>query len=402
MGVGIVTVALTATISVTTSAGASSAHGSVQIYQPKPTGGHSVGTTRLHLVDRLRQDPLAPKGGPRELMVQFWYPALDGPGFARAHYMPHGEAAALEGDHQLPAGSIVDAPTQAHVSPPAEPGRHPVVLFYPGLCGDRTDTTFLDEQLASQGMIVVAMSSAHESADLEFPGGRMVPSDPTICGAGQDPFSPTDQRILNRLQTVHVADTRFVLDELTRISRGIDPDVDRKPLPLGISQAMDLTRIGMFGHSTGGSTTAEVMREDSRVRAGIDLDGLILGPVLKTGLKKPFLMFGSDYHNVTEPDPSWQSFIPKLSGWHRWLRLRDAGHYRFTDLAGSSRRWGLDKTLKQASPETWNLDFGDIGDRRAMTIVATYVTAFFQRFLRARHEPLLDRPSKEFPEVQFR
>jgi hypothetical protein len=48
------------------------------------------------------------------------------------------------------------------------------------------------------------------------------------------------------------------------------------------------------------------------------------------------------------------------------------------------------------------LDFGHIGDHRAMTIVGTYVTAFFEQFLNHRSEPLLDRPSSRFPEVQFR
>jgi dienelactone hydrolase len=352
------------------------------LYLPTPHGPFPVGTKIVHMVDRDRVDPLVPGREPRELMVQLWYPAV--PIGRTAPYMPPLEAQALEHDHSLPTGSISTAMTDSRVDAPALPGRRPVILFYPGLCGDRTDTTFIDQELASAGFVVVAMASTHESAEVEFPGHRLVTSAPNICQAGEDPFSPANQKILQRLQALHVADVRFVLRELGRMRDG---------------PGMDLNRVGMFGHSTGGSTTAEAMHEIGRIKAGIDLDGLILGPVEKTGLHKPFLMFGSDYHNVSMPDPSWQEFLPKLSGWHQWLRLKQAGHYRFTDLAGSSRRWDLKQKL---DPQTWTLDFGNIGDRRAMTVVGTYVTAFFELFLGHRSEPILNHPSSRFPEVQFR
>ena len=41
-------------------------------------------------------------------------------------------------------------------------------------------------------------------------------------------------------------------------------------------------------------------------------------------------------------DPSWSMFLSALSGWHKWYRLRDAGHYRFIDLGGSVRKRGLE------------------------------------------------------------
>lgn len=46
-------------------------------------------------------------------------------------------------------------------------------------------------------------------------------------------------------------------------------------LPGGLSRVVDPTRVGMFGQSAGGITTAQGMYEDRRIRAGIDqlLDG---------------------------------------------------------------------------------------------------------------------------------
>lgn len=57
---------------------------------PAPTVDRPVGTTSLHLVDHDRPDPFAPTPGPRELMVQFWYPARGTAGRPRAPYTTPG------------------------------------------------------------------------------------------------------------------------------------------------------------------------------------------------------------------------------------------------------------------------------------------------------------------------
>lgn len=348
---------------------------------PEPTGPLPTGTTLTRLVDRERVDPLAPAGGPRELMAQFWYPAI--PVGRPAPYAQPQEAAAMERFYALPPGAFVGATTHSLLDAPALPGHRPVVVFSHGLCAYRTDGTAVAEQLASLGYVVVALGATHESDAVEFPDGRLVSTaDPVYCTAAQDPNNP----LLATLQENRVADVSFVLDQL------------RKRLPHGLNRAVDPTRVGVFGHSFGGSTAAQAVASDPRVDAGIDLDGLIAGTVRQTGVTKPFLVMGSDYHD-TVLDPSWADFLPKMSGWHRWLRVRTAGHYRFVDLGGSPGRWGLETTMP---PETWQLVFGDIDDQRSQRILVDYPTAFFQKFLRGIPSPLLDRPSPRYPEVEFR
>ena len=46
----------------------------------------------------------------------------------------------------------------------------------------------------------------------------------------------------------------------------------------------------MFGHSLGGATAAAAMLADPRIRAGVDMDGTILGKVAKQGVARPFLV----------------------------------------------------------------------------------------------------------------
>ncbi|HEU0101729.1 MAG TPA: hypothetical protein VFR07_05355 [Mycobacteriales bacterium] len=371
------------------------------LWLPRPTGPFLTGTTLLHLRDRDRVDPLDPEQRRRELRVQVFYPAASTGGRPLAPYAPPGEVAALQAFYPVPKGAFT-VQTHSRLQAPVRAGTHKVVFFHHGLCASRTDTTAVNEQLASQGFVVVALASTHESPAVEFPGGRVEKTtDPEYCLAGGDPYSAKSQRVLKDLLAVRVADTRYVLDQLIRLDRGANPDVAGAPLPPGIAGTLDTEQVGIYGHSFGGATAAAVMREDRRFVAGVNLDGLLVGPVERSGLDKPFLVMGSSYHSQAS-DPSWASFLPRLSGWHRWFRVQGAGHYRFIDLGGSVRRWGLDETLKQQDPETWRLVFGDIGDGVSSAIVRTTTAAFFDRFLRGRAQPLLSSPHAYFPQLQDR
>ena len=80
---------------------------------------------------------------------------------------------------------------------------------------------------------------------------------------------------------IRAADAEFVLNELTAIDRGGNPDAEHAPLPAGLTGALDLSRIGMFGWSIGGAASAQAMRDDPRVKAGVDLDGTFWGPATR-------------------------------------------------------------------------------------------------------------------------
>ncbi|WP_242432691.1 hypothetical protein [Streptomyces sp. Root1310] len=131
---------------------------------------------------------------------------------------------------------------------------------------------------------------------------------------------------------MRAADLRFVLDQLTVLERGGNPDAEGSPLPRGLRGTLDLTRVGAFGHSRGGAASAAVMYLDERVRAGIDLDGALDGPVVEHGLDLPFLLMDTAVHDGLNEDGSWPPFWAHLSDWHRCLRLADADHNSFTDI----------------------------------------------------------------------
>ncbi|MBB5867732.1 dienelactone hydrolase [Allocatelliglobosispora scoriae] len=351
---------------------------------PQPTGRDRIGTVSLHLIDGSRPDPWVPAQLSREIMVQLWYPAADVRGYPRADWVSPGLAAVIN-----PPGSPVTLPvTHAHTGAPAARGRHPVVLYSPGFGVERTAGTALVEELASHGYVVVTIDHTHDAPLVEFPGGRLEPQ--TLPEPG-DPDA--EEQVIATALAARVADTRFTLDRLAAISRGRNPDAEHRPLPRGLKDAMDLSKVAMFGHSLGGATAAQVMYEDRRVRAGINMDGSVSGTVVAAGLDRPFLLLGSDQHDSAD-DESWTELWSHLRGPRRELQLDESGHMSFTDYQ---------VLLPQAGVPAADLipAYGTIDGARSVTVQRAYVLAFIDRYLRRSGGQLLDRPSPRFPEMRF-
>ena len=81
--------------------------------------------------------------------------------------------------------------------------------------------------------------------------------------------------------TGRAADISFVLGELTGAH-----------LAWPGAGLIDPSRIEMAGHSAGGAAAIAAMLADSRVRAGIDMDGATAARVPDHGLSRPFLFLG--------------------------------------------------------------------------------------------------------------
>ncbi len=336
---------------------------------PPPTGPERIGTVTAHLVDRSRPDPWVATEKNRELMVSIWYPARTVQGHRRAGWVSPGVAARIN----PPDSPYILPVTHGHVGAPPAAGRHPVVLYSPGFGIERTSGTVLVEDLVSHGYVVVTIDHTHDANFVEFPDGRIA------TAAIEPPSSPEEEeKLLEKVLDVRVRDTRFVLDQLRR-------------MPLAAT--MDLSRVGMFGASMGGATAAGAIRADRRVLAGVNLDGSFIGPVVTAGLKRPFLLFGSDSDG--EQDETWTGVWDRLRGPRYWIEIEGSAHLSFTDYQALFPQLGL-------PPEQVEPVVGTIDAQRSIAVQRAYVRAFFDRHLRHRGGGLLDRPSPRYPEVVFR
>jgi predicted dienelactone hydrolase len=360
----------------------------VRLVLPAPTGPDRLGTVALHLVDSARQDPWV-ASRPRELMVSIWYPARDTGRYPVAPWMTPGAFAQFEGNNGIPSDTVVVPATAGHDRAPVLPRSHgwPVLLFSPGLGGDRTMDTTLVEDLASRGYIVVTIDHTYDAEEVEFPDGRVL---------GQALPDSSVQTKTTEV-AVRVTDTRFVLDQLVAIDRGANPDAEHTRLPKGLPGALDLSRVGMIGHSMGGATAAAAQGEDARIRAGLDLDGTLYGPVIDTGLNSSFMLVSSQPHN-RDTDPSWATFWSHLTGWRLDIKVADAQHVSFTDAEILLPQ--LAATL-HLTPTQLAQQIGTIDPAQARMITQAYVAAFFDLHLQHHDDRLLCGPSARYPEVQF-
>jgi hypothetical protein len=235
---------------------------------------------------------------------------------------------------------------------------------------------------------VATVDHTYTDNEVEFPGGRVAQR--------VLPESPTDQQLTAEV-TERDKDMRFALDELTALDHGANPDAGHRALPDGLRGAMNLNEVGMLGMSLGGATAAATMLDDSRIKAGIDMDGTLHGPVVTTGLSRPFMLLSSADHS-RDNDPSWASFWSASTGWKRDLELLGSTHASYFDgevlfpqLAG----------VLGLTPKRLASLIGTIHPARAIAVESAYVAAFFDRHLRHHPEHLLDGPSPRFPEMVF-
>jgi Platelet-activating factor acetylhydrolase, isoform II len=163
---------------------------------PPLTGRFPVGTMSLRLADRSRRDPSSPSGA-RELMVQFWYPAQPARGHAVAPYVPAQVARLAERYYRIPDHLIERLRTRAYTGVPVAPGHHAVLLYSPGLGDMRSDDTALEEDLASDGFVVVAIDHTHEAQWVQFPDGRIVPW--SVPYTSSSPYGSTPAVALRRV-----------------------------------------------------------------------------------------------------------------------------------------------------------------------------------------------------------
>ncbi|MFG2718950.1 alpha/beta hydrolase family protein [Streptomyces sp. NPDC048416] len=371
---------------------------------PAPTGPYPVGTTSLHLTDRSRPDPWVGSQPHRELMVSVRYPARDVAGHARAPQMLPGEAAgfdALNNLTDIPKGRVDWAATRTHAYEQAPIAAHgargfPVVLYSPGAADPRSLGTTLCDDLASRGYVVVMIDHTYDATAVEFPGGRVeksvLPQEfAKAAKAGDEQVTA----LLKKSMSVRVADTRFVLDQLGQ-------------LPGQLRGALDVGAVGMFGQSAGGFTAAQSLHDDRRIKAAADLDG-VLGytqldddpanpsSVGTDGVDRPLLLMGKegdDHHTVASWGAAWQH----SSGWLRDLTLVGAEHASYTDMQSEIPQLATELGL---SKQTVAANIGTVAAKQSVAAQETYVSAFFDRWLRGQDRHLLDGPSERFPQVRF-
>lgn len=251
-----------------------------------PTGPYPVGTTALYLEDAGRSEKAtANSDDKRRLMIQVWYPANEDVSGPRAVYIEN-VSTILSGIHEaisLPPLLLEQlqyvksfAYKDAEISSRKE--QFPLLVFSHGLTGFRNQNTFQVEELASQGYIVVGIDHPYDAAAVVYP-------DQTVSLLKMEGLSGFEEYVDK--SRVWVEDTVFVLDVLEGKASS--------SIPAWLASKIDMNRVGAFGHSFGGATAAQMLLEDSRIKAALNMDGILYGePIPDNGFELPYMQMNAE------------------------------------------------------------------------------------------------------------
>ncbi len=360
---------------------------------PAPDGPYKVGTATYVLTDNSRQEIYSGKDEPRKFMIQVWYPATPTPGSSPALWLDGAEqvAPAIADYLNLPhffLNHIALAHSSSYLNAPADHSGapYPVLIFSHGWNGFRAQSTFLMQQLASHGYVVVGMEHPYGSRLTIFPDGSSAPNNPNALPedtTNQDEYEKTARILVDQW----ASDMSYTLDTLTTWNQNAPDDI--------FTNLLNLQKVGGLGHSTGGGASIEFCGRDPRCKAGFPLDPFVR-PVSKTvlqnGLSQPFAFFFSQKwadDTNSRNNQLFRGFRQHLPATDAVMSITGTAHYDFSDLPALSP---LAPQLKLKGP---------INGERVQKLVNTYVLAFFEQQFRAVPTSLFDGPSADFPEVNF-
>jgi hypothetical protein len=159
--------------------------------------------------------------------------------------------------------------------------------------------------------------------------------------------------------------------------------------------ALDLTRIGVFGHSTGGGAVVQFCGTDARCTAGLAQDPFmtpVSQEVQERGLSQPFLFFFSQsWREITGSKNNllFNAFLPKVPRSIGVTTILGTRHYDFTDLP----------LLSPLAPQLGLK--GPINGKLVVKILNDYLVAYFDQELKGVPSLIPFGPSPDYPELRW-
>ncbi len=377
----------------------------VAIELPAPTGSSKVGTTSWRVTDETRPETFAAPGVSRQVEILAWYPAaVSAPDAKTAPYLRDGIAEVPPG-MRVPLAALADVRTHSvlDAAPVGEPKTFPVLVLSHGFGGIPSSYTALAEDLASHGYVVLSVVHPYEATAATLADGTVISmfdetgkprqsfldviaewkaEDEIMAAVTREKDEEAQLRLLrgylaglrasNETVDRWVKDTKLVLDRLPKT--GIAGQ---------LAARLDLGRLGALGHSMGGVVSGQFCLEDTRCRAGLNLDGIPqYGPMIDKRLSQPFLMVYSARAGRTgASDAIYRRAAPR---YYR-VDVRDTLHLDFSDMI----LWG--GPLKGGA-------LGTLAPARTTEITRTVVLQYFDQELLGKPSPLLSGKTS-MPEV---
>ena len=361
-----------------------------EILFPHASGPYGTRITTAKLVDQSRLDPYAPNGTHRAIMVTAFYPIIDSSECEPLQTLSYMPLATAQFWNQVSATYNITNATYEDIGinacrqnasvGPCHGKDQPIVLFSGGLGASRQIYSGMAQSVASHGYLVIAIDHPYDAYVVEYPDGTLVYAANIT----------TDAQITFDL-TVRAQDVSFLLDQLS-----VNATV--QTLIPGANCGLNVSKVAMFGHSLGGATAAAAMLNDTRITAGLNMDGNFFGPVAQLGLDRPFLLFDRPNHTISTY-PNFAETWSHLRGWKLELILANMEHIGFSDVPLLTKLMGWSRfTSTTYDP---GAVLGTLDGKRGFDVITAYVVAFMDFVLKGVESEILQAPSPLYPEVSL-
>jgi len=219
---------------------------------------------------------------------------------------------------------------------------YPVLVFSHGYGYSAESYSALSAELASKGYIVVSINHTYGANHSDFGDNDLVWAQPL----------PSDE--IGAYLPIWSDDQMFVIEQLNIINSDINSLFYNK---------LDLSNLGIFGHSYGGAASYLTASRDPQVKAVIDIDGTIFNYEDRY-IDQPFAFIISKDHR-----PKFD--FSNVGNDAYQIRLNEFKHVSFTDYI---LWWQWDH-------DDQNLGLGQVNAHRAVELTSEIVADFFAKYL---------------------
>lgn len=356
---------------------------------PTPSGEYQVGTKIFELNDTARKELFSGKDETRRFMIQVWYPADVKDSDEQAPWMENAKifAPSIATYIELPSYflnhlALVNIPAYKDSALARSDEKFPVILFSHGWNGFNAQNTGQALELASRGYVVVGIQHTYGAVVTVFTDGRIAPNNPSALP--EDAEDPNYEEKANVLVSQWAEDMAYVLDQL----EGQENEAGEF-----FNQSIDLDKVGVYGHSTGGGAAIQFCGIDSRCKAVLGMDPFmrpVSAEIIQNGISQPaFFMFSQDWTDRTDSKNNqlFNKFYPNVNEGFGVITIAGTKHFDFSDLP----------LLSPIAPQLGLK--GPLNGKRVTEIVNAYLIDFFELTLRDASSNLFDDDFSDFEEV---
>src|SRR6056297_214030 len=369
---------------------------------PKTTGPFAVGTSDILLKTNRNEEITSNDTDNRRFMIKAWYPSNETEG-EHDLYIDRAGRNGFAKKYGLPPAMLQyldNVDTRVYKNAIVADETFPVLIFSHGYHTQANGYYALLSEVASQGYVIFAINHTYESTGTTFPDGTEVYFDneyarkieantwktinPVVDAFKEGMDFDERHPIVQKALTTYFA--RDISERWTRDIVDVTDALDEWNQSGLFEGRLNISEIGVFGHSRGGGAAGEALLSDDRIKAGANLDGVQWGRIVNTAFQKPFLFLSSDWPEEHE-DLNQHAYVNRSRSIFYEATLLESGHSNFMDIPYMIPVQALNLT-------------GDIDRDLAIEISNKLTVSFFDKYLK-NLEADLSKMAKEYDNLEM-